>query len=60
MDADDASIAMLEHANGVDTVAVVLGYRKGALKDMLEITCKDGMLLADRNQLWADLDGKWV
>jgi predicted dehydrogenase len=60
MDADDASFAMLHHANGVHTVAVVMGYQKGAPKDMLEITCTNGMLRADRNQLWADVDGKWV
>lgn len=60
MAADDASFAMLQHANGAHTVAVVLGYRKGAPKDMLEITCTGGTLRAERNQLWADEDGKWV
>jgi len=60
MDADDASFAMLEHANGVHTLAVVLGYKKGAPEDRLEITCSGGMLRADRNRLWIDGDGKWV
>jgi predicted dehydrogenase len=27
---------------------------------MLEITCTGGMLRADRNHLWADVEGKWV
>jgi predicted dehydrogenase len=60
MNADDASFAMLQHANGVHTVAVVLGYQKGAPKDMLEIACTGGMLRADRNRLWEDVEGKWV
>ena len=57
--ADDATIALLQHQNGVHTVAVVKGYRRGAPKDMLEITCTEGMIRCERSRLWIGLDEQW-
>jgi len=59
MDADDATIAFLEHANGVSSVSLVTGYRQGAPKDMIEMTCTEGMLRCDRKRVWVGLDERW-
>ena len=59
MDADDAAMALLEHANGVHTVSLVTGYFRGAPKDMVEMTCTRGMLRCDRKRVWVGLDEQW-
>lgn len=59
MRADDATLAMLQHENGVYTIAVVTGYRRGAPKDMLEITCNNGKIKCDRKRLWVGVDEQW-
>ncbi|NPV08939.1 MAG: Gfo/Idh/MocA family oxidoreductase [Anaerolineae bacterium] len=60
MDADDASMALLQHANGAHTVSLVTGYRRGAPKDMVELTCTGGMLRCERKRLWVGLDEQWT
>lgn len=59
MDSDDATLALLQHRNGVYTVAVVTGYRKGARKGMLELTCTEGMIRCEPKRCWVGVDEQW-
>ena len=59
VDSDDAVLALLQHRNGLNTVAVVTRYHRGARKDMLEITCTTGAIRCERNKLWVGVDEEW-
>jgi len=59
MDAHDGTLALLQHRNGTYTVAVAVGYRRGARKDLLEITCTAGMICCDKGRLWIGVDEEW-
>jgi len=41
------------------TIAAVTGYRQGVRKDMLEMTCTEGMIRCERKRLWVGVDEKW-
>jgi len=59
MDADDATLALLQHENGAYTEAVVTGYRRGARKGMLELTCAEGKIRCEPGRVWVGVDEQW-
>jgi predicted dehydrogenase len=59
MDSDDATLALLHHQNGVYTVAAVTGYRRGARKGMLELTCTEGKIRCEPDRIWVGVDEQW-
>ena len=52
-------MALLQHENGIHSVAAVTGYRQGAKKGMLELTCTEGKIRCEPNRLWVGVDDQW-
>ena len=59
MDADDFGVTLIRHLNDVQSVTLVNGYRTGAPKYQLEMTCSSGMIRCERKQLWVGINNTW-
>ena len=59
MDADDFGVTLMRHANNVQSVTLINGYRTGAPRYHLEMTCSAGMIRCERKALWVGKNNSW-
>ncbi len=59
MDADDFGVTLMRHANNVQSVTLINGYRTGAPRYHLEMTCSAGMIRCERKALWVGKNNTW-